>query len=78
VDQIEIRFFGRLADRVGGAQMLPCGPEGLTVADIRERLGGDVADPERVRAVIADEIAGEDWRVGAGGSVEFLPPLSGG
>lgn len=50
--------------------------EGATVAAIRARFDG--LDAATVRALVNDEMAGEDAPVKAGDRVDFLPPLSGG
>ena len=78
MSEIEVRFFGRLADQFGRTIPLACTAAGLTVHDIREQLGGELTDVIRVKAAVADQLVGEDAIVLPGCSVEFLPPLSGG
>lgn len=80
---MEIRFFGRLRDALGGA----CGvsaEEGETVARLRRRLAGlhpqaarDLLGP-RVRASVAETIVGEGFCLDGHDRIDLLPPLSGG
>lgn len=81
---MEVRFYGKLADRLGRAVELDVPPQGCSVADLRRRLAdahphaaGDLLS-RTVRVCIDDRIASEDQRVEPGQAVEFLPPLSGG
>lgn len=80
---MKVGFFGRLRDSLGEAVEVPAEP-GETVARLRIRLAGlhpraagDLLS-RRVRACVGDRIVGEDYPVGGGEPVEFLPPLSGG
>jgi molybdopterin converting factor small subunit len=80
---VKIGFFGRLRDALGDELEIPA-ESGETVARLRIRLAGlhplaarDLLSP-RVRACVADEIAGEDVLLAGQERVEFLPPLSGG
>ena len=72
---MKIGFYGRLAERFGREVELDLSAE-ATVAALRARFAG--LDAATVRALVNDEIAGEDARVRPGDRVDFLPPLSGG
>jgi molybdopterin converting factor small subunit len=78
MDQIEVRFYGRLADRYGHSTWLPCGAEGMTVAAIRNQLSSTVSGLARARPVLGDSLVREDQQVCPGASIEFLPPVAGG
>lgn len=72
---MKIGFYGRLAERFGREIEVDL-PGACTVADVRARF--ETLDAASVRALVNDETAGEDARVGPGDRVDFLPPLSGG
>ena len=72
---MKIGFYGMLAERFGREVQLDL-PEGASVAALRARFDG--LDPATVRALVNDELAGEDAQVGPGDRLDFLPPLSGG
>ena len=76
--EIEVRFYGRLADRFGASTSIPCEAAGLTVAAIRDRLGDRIAGLSKARPLIGDSLARETDLVAAGTAVEFLPPVAGG
>lgn len=78
-----MRFYGRLAERLGRRIALACPAGGMRVAEIRQSIvaqGGEgvLLEPGRARAVVGDVLVGEDFRVRTGSTVELLPPLSGG
>jgi len=72
---IRIGFYGRLAERFGREVEVEL-PAAATVASLRARFEG--LDAATVRALVNDELAGDDARVTPGDRVDFLPPLSGG
>ncbi len=72
---VRIGFYGRLAERFGREVAVDL-PGTTTVASLRARFDG--LDAATVRALVNDELAGEDAEVTAGDRVDFLPPLSGG
>ena len=72
---MKIGFYGRLAERFGREVEIDL-PGACTVAELRARFDG--LDAVTVRALVNDEIAGEDRLVTSGDRVDFLPPLSGG
>ena len=72
---ITIGFYGRLAERFGREVEVDLA-DGATVAALRARFDG--LDAATVRALVNDEMAGEDAPVVPGDRVDFLPPLSGG
>lgn len=81
---MDVIFYGRLADRVGPRVHVDVPPEGCSVSDLRRLIASQYPDVSaeitgpRVRACIDDMIAGEGQPVGAAGTVEFFPPVSGG
>ncbi|WP_166039001.1 MoaD/ThiS family protein [Sphingosinicella sp. YJ22] len=81
---MDILFFGKLGDRIGREIRIEPPPGGCTVRELRALLASlypaaeaDLTSPS-LRACVGDEIVAEDFHVGAGRSVEFFPPLSGG
>ena len=72
---MKIGFYGRLAERFGREIEVDV-PEGATVAAVRARFDG--LDAATVRALVNDELAGEEAEVKPGDRIDFLPPLSGG
>ncbi|MCW3796325.1 MoaD/ThiS family protein [Sphingomonas sp. BN140010] len=80
--QMNVRFYGRLADLLGEQMkldMADCsiGQLRAAIADRHPLARAEILS-QRVRACVHDVIAGEDHLVGAGGTVEFFPPVSGG
>lgn len=81
--QTRIRFFGRLADALGPQIEMALSPD-CSIADLRRQIAGDFPDggpaiqSRRVRACVGDTVVAEDYRVGPGDEVEFIPPVSGG
>lgn len=81
---MHILFFGKLGDTIGREILIEPPTAGCTVSELRGLLASrfphaaaDLARPG-LRACVDDAIVGEDFRVAADGTVEFLPPLSGG
>jgi molybdopterin converting factor small subunit len=72
---MKVGFYGRLAQRFGREVEIDL-PGGISIAALRARFEG--LDAATVRALVNDEMAGEDAAVGPGDRVDFLPPLSGG
>ena len=73
---MKIGFYGRLAERLGREVEIDLPGDGATVAQLRARFDG--LDSATVRALVNDEMAGEDFPVKPGDRLDFLPPLSGG
>lgn len=73
---MKIGFYGRLSELFGREIELDPPEEGATVATVRARFDG--LDAAIIRALVNDELAGEDAPVKAGDRIDFLPPLSGG
>jgi molybdopterin converting factor small subunit len=73
---VTIGFYGRLAETFGREIEIELPDGGATVAELRARFAE--LDPAGVRALLNDETAGEEARVGPGDRLDFLPPLSGG
>ncbi|WP_166036820.1 MoaD/ThiS family protein [Sphingosinicella sp. YJ22] len=81
---MNILFFGKLGDRIGREVSIEPPPAGFTVREVRELLASlypdlaeDLTSPS-LKACVEDAIVADEFRVGAGGTVEFFPPLSGG
>ena len=72
---MKIGFYGRLAERFGREVELDLAA-GATVAALRARFEG--LDTATVRALVNDELAGDEAVVKSDDRVDFLPPLSGG
>ena len=81
---MDIRFFGKLGERIGREVRIEAPPGGCTVRELRALLASLYPAAETdltslsLRACVDDAIVAEDFHVGAGRSVEFFPPLSGG
>jgi MoaE-MoaD fusion protein len=80
--RIEVRWFGGLADRVGGARSHLEVPDDATVADLRAAAAA--AHPhvapllERVNVAVDLEVAGPDRPLAGAREVAMLPPVAGG
>ena len=81
---MEILFFGKRGETIGREVRIDAPPGGCTVGEVRGLLAvfhphaaADLASPS-LRAFVDDSLVGENFRVAAGGKVEFFPPLSGG
>ena len=81
---MDILFFGKLGDRIGREVRIEAPPSGCTVRELRALLASlypgsaeELTSPS-LKACVDDAIVADDFRVGAGRTVEFFPPLSGG
>jgi molybdopterin synthase sulfur carrier subunit len=80
---MKVLFYGRLAEAIGSELEIGA-PPGCSVAEVRDRLIAQHPDIEevlsnrRAKACVADRLVPDDYLVGAGETVEFLPPVSGG
>jgi molybdopterin converting factor small subunit len=80
---MKVLFYGRLAEAIGSELEIGA-PPGCSVADLRDRIIAQHPDIEevlsnrRAKACVADRLVPDDYLVGAGEMVEFLPPVSGG
>lgn len=80
---MKVKFYGRLADVLGGEQELEIGRAG-TIEEIRRFIArqqpgsAELLLDGKVRACIHDTIVPDDRIVAAGECVEFFPPVSGG
>jgi molybdopterin converting factor small subunit len=76
-------FYGRLAESIGAEVELDVLPVS-SVAQIRERLIAEYPEVEqslrsrRSRACVGETIVQDDYLLDTAGTVEFLPPVSGG
>ena len=82
--RLDILFFGKLAETIGRDVRVELPSGGCTVSELRKLLASrypdstaDLTSPS-LKAWVDDGLVGEDFRVAAGGKVEFFPPLSGG
>ncbi len=81
---MEIRFFGRLGERIGREIEIEPPPPGCTVGELRVLLAALYPDAAEelasmsTRACIDDTIVGEEAAVDPARAVEFFPPVSGG
>jgi molybdopterin converting factor small subunit len=84
MNDVSVRFYGRLAEQFGESLQLRVPSEGCTVAEVRalliERLAPNAAGAleKGVRACVDDMFVPDSFTVPRGAEVEFLPPLSGG
>lgn len=80
---MRILFYGRLADTIGREIDLDA-PDGSSIADLRARLASEhpaaasALTGGRSLTCVAGTLVRNDYRVGAGELIEFLPPVSGG
>jgi molybdopterin converting factor small subunit len=80
---MKILFYGRLADLLGREMDLDV-PDGSSVAQVRDRVASErpgsaaALGGERVLACISGSLVRDDYVIGAGEQVEFMPPVSGG
>lgn len=79
---MQVHFFGRIADAMGGSVAVEVPGPGLTVAALREALAArhdcESLKDLTVRAAVNDEIVDEACPVRPGDAVAFMSPLSGG
>lgn len=77
---MKVLFYGRLADAFGPEVEIDA-PAGWSIAQVRERLANEHSTAligKRVLACVAGALVREDYVIGEGDQVEFLPPVSGG
>lgn len=80
---MKVLFYGRLADAIEPELELD-NSVGCSVADLRDRLivdhpgAGQSLRDKRARACVGDTLVDDSYRLSAGDTVEFLPPVSGG
>lgn len=80
---MKILFYGRLADAMGRELDIDA-PTRSSVGELRQSLVDDHPelagglDSKRARSCVADTLVGDDYRLAAGDTLEFLPPVSGG
>jgi molybdopterin converting factor small subunit len=80
---VKVKFYGRLAETIGAEVDFAAEP-GCSVSELRDRIAA--AHPEssehlcsaRARTCVAGVIVRDDYRLRAGETAEFLPPVSGG
>lgn len=82
---LRILFFGPLGDIAGSGQIeIPFDPALSTIADLRDRLGGDSADLARalaepqVMVALNQQLVDWDCNLQQGDEIAFLPPVTGG
>lgn len=75
---VDVKYFALFRERMG------CGEERLTTdaktvgalyAELQPRLG---LAPERVRAAVNEAFVGDDYTLGDGDEIVFVPPVAGG
>ena len=80
---MKVVFYGRLAEEIGAEQEVSVLP-GSSVADVRETLAAEhpevagVLLSRRALSVVGERMVRDDYRLAAGDTLEFLPPVSGG
>lgn len=80
---MKIMFYGRLVDSIGCEVDLEA-QQGLSVAEVRQLLAArhplaaSTLGDRRSVACVGGSVVREDFRIGQGDCVEFLPPVSGG
>ena len=80
---MKVLFYGRLAEAIGPELEIGAVP-GASVGDVRERLAAERPEAARVLrdrrslSFVGDTIVRDDYRLAAGDTLEFLPPVSGG
>lgn len=80
---MNILFYGRLAEAIG-RELEVYAPAGTSVAELRQMMFdahpqvANVLHNQRTRACVGDTLVGDDFRLAAGDTLEFLPPVSGG
>jgi molybdopterin converting factor small subunit len=82
VSTATIRFYGRLAEELQPELSLTIPSEGITVAELRKVLAGQLDAPRlldrTVRVAAGDEIVRDEHLILPGQLVDILAPLSGG
>jgi molybdopterin synthase sulfur carrier subunit len=80
---VKVLFYGRLAEAIGPELELES-PSGCSVAEMRDRLVAEHPHVEgalrskRALTCVGDMLVHDDYRLHAGDTLEFLPPVSGG
>lgn len=80
---MKILFYGRLAEAIG-SELEVAAALGSTVAEVRETLAAEHPDAagvlrnKRALSCVGDRLVRDDYRLTAGDTLEFLPPVSGG
>jgi len=80
---LRILFYGRLGEAIGSELEFGAAP-GCSVAELRDLLAAErpaIAEAlrsKRARTCVGDTLVPDDYRLAAGDTVEFLPPVSGG
>lgn len=80
---MKVLFYGRLAEAIGPELEVGASP-GSSVADVRERLAAEHPDAagvlrsKRALSFVGERLVRDNYRLAAGDTLEFLPPVSGG
>lgn len=74
---IKVLFFGGIADKLGQRSLDVPAEEGLSLAELIQRVGCEAYLPFLV-AVNQEQINDEQQRIHAGDEVAIMPPFSGG
>jgi len=80
---MKVVFYGRLAEEIGAELEVSVLP-GCSVADVREMIAAEhpevagVLLSRRALSVVGERVVRDDYRLAAGDTLEFLPPVSGG
>ena len=80
---MKLLFYGRLAEAIGPELEVVASP-GSSVGDVREKLAVEHPDAAgvlrngRALSFVGEQLVRDDYRLAAGDTLEFLPPVSGG
>ena len=80
---MKVVFYGRLAEEIGAELEVGVSP-GSSVAEVREMIAAEhpnvagVLLSRRALSVVGERMVRDDYRLAAGDTLEFLPPVSGG
>lgn len=81
---MQIHFYGRIGERLGGTIALALPSTAKTIGDLRRTLCEAYPDAaaeirsSALKACVNDEIVGESYVIQGAENVEFLPTVSGG
>jgi len=81
--RMKVLFYGRLAEAIGHELEVGAEP-GCSVAELRDRILREhpavegVLRSRRARTCVGETVVRDDYRLAAGDTLEFLPPVSGG
>ena len=81
--KMKVVFYGRLAEEIGAELEVGVSP-GSSVAEVREMIAAEhpnvagVLLSRRALSVVGERMVRDDYRLAAGDTLEFLPPVSGG